>query len=645
MKKIRELFQNTKLNIKFTSMIILFMVIPIGIFAGVLFYVMKQNAVQENMDYMEYTIQRNEDGIQTKIDSINMSTRFFLRDDSLLRMLNASAVGEEISTAEWLDFKNNEVLALERLVNNNPLLYGVRVYAVNDSVQEMMPILYNASRMKKQEWAGKEKYVGWNFDYTDNIFNSYTMNQNRKIISLVTPIIDSDNGKIGVIESAMTMENMFPSLYEGIEGEWNFFYSDAGVSYFGEEGQMESSALLDDILKEYQEEDESARMELRRAEEYFVQKRVFLQNHDIMTGSVTLGDAYEEVTESAVRELSGTLICVKDITKNVHNVYFMRDVFVAVMFAFIILLAFFINRIVQHMLKQFYEILKSIRKVQKGDLDVVIENCGKDEMGELGTQINKMLERIKELMEDNVNREMLAKNSEIRALQNQINAHFIYNVLESIKMMAEMDEEYAISDAVTALGKLLRYSMKWVSGNVLVEQELEYIKNYMALINLRFDYEIYLSLNLPEQVLKQEIPKMSLQPIVENAIYHGIEQMAEDTNIYIKGILDGDDCVIEITDAGKGMSEEEVERLRLKIAGKIDSNGGSGNGIGLKNVQDRIHIAFGEQYGIEIASKLGCYTKIMVRIPIMHRTSAENELEVQVEKKDAEDCARRKIQD
>ncbi|WP_302434457.1 sensor histidine kinase [Roseburia inulinivorans] len=305
----------------------------------------------------------------------------------------------------------------------------------------------------------------------------------------------------------------------------------------------------------------------------------------------------------------------------------MRDVFVAVMLAFIILLAFFINRIVQHLLKQFYEILKSIRKVQKGDLDVVIENCGKDEMGELGTQINKMLERIKELMEDNLNREMLAKNSEIRALQNQINAHFIYNVLESIKMMAEIDEEYAISDAVTALGKLLRYSMKWVSGNVLVEQELEYIKNYMALINLRFDYEIYLSLNLPELVLKQEIPKMSLQPIVENAIYHGIEQMAEDTNIYIKGILDGDDCVIEITDAGKGMSEEEVEKLRLKIAGKIDSNGGSGNGIGLKNVQDRIHIAFGDQYGIEIASKLGCYTKIMVRIPITHRQSEENDPE------------------
>ena len=109
---------------------------------------------------------------------------------------------------------------------------------------------------------------------------------------------------------------------------------------------------------------------------------------------------------------------------------------------------------------------------------------------------------------------------------------------------------------------------------------------------------------------------MSLQPIVENAIYHGIEQMAEDTNIYMKGIVDKEDCIIEITDAGRGMSEAEVDDLYRKINGEMEVSGGSGNGIGLKNVQDRIKMCFGEKYGIEIASKLGCYTKIMVRIPM-----------------------------
>lgn len=602
MKRVKEVFKNAKLNIKFTAIIILFTLIPIGIFAGILFYTMEQNVIDENLNYMEYTMKRSQDAIATKIDSINMSTQFFLSDEGLLDALRQGVKGQEMTTQEWIDFKNGTVAPLERLVNNNPLLYGVRVYADNDNVQEMMPILYKASRMQKQPWAAGGNTAGWKFNYNDNIFTAYTMNQNRKIISLVTPITDSDYGNLGTIEAAMTMENMFPSLYEEIENEWSFFYTDAGEFYLGNADQRQVENLSAQILESLSVEEGIKTIYLKTEGRNLV------------------------VSGMPVKELAGTLFCVKDVTDNIHGVYRMRNIFVAVMLLLTIGLAFVINWIVQRLLRQFYEILKSIRKVQKGDLHVVIENCGKDEMGELGTQINKMLERIRQLMDDNLKREMLVKNSEIRALQNQINAHFIYNVLESIKMMAEIDEEYAISDAVTSLGKLLRYSMKWVSNNVLVEQELEYIKNYMALINLRFDYEIYLSLNIPELILKQEIPKMSLQPIVENAIYHGIEQMAEDTNIYIKGIVEGKDCIIEITDAGRGMSQEEVERLEKKIAGELDSNGGSGNGIGLKNVQDRIHISFGEEYGIGIDSALGCYTKIRVRIPITHPEAGEEEI-------------------
>lgn len=245
-----------------------------------------------------------------------------------------------------------------------------------------------------------------------------------------------------------------------------------------------------------------------------------------------------------------------------------------------------------------------------------VEHTGSDEMGELGANINLMLDTIKRLMEENIDRELLMKNSEIRALQNQINAHFIYNVLESIKMMAEIDEEFAISDAITSLGKLLRYGMKWSTKNVTVEQEIDYIKNYLDLINLRFDYRINLALTIPDNIYNQQIPKMSLQPIIENAIYHGIEELAEDSSIYIKAIIEGKDYTIEITDSGRGMTEVEVKELQKKISGEIDVGGGSGNGIGLKNVQDRIQIAFGPNYGISVASKLNCYTKVMIKLPI-----------------------------
>ena len=182
-------------------------------------------------------------------------------------------------------------------------------------------------------------------------------------------------------------------------------------------------------------------------------------------------------------------------------------------------------------------------------------------------------------------------------------------------MMAEIDGKFEISDAITSLGKLLRYSMKWASGNVKLEDELEYIRNYVALMNLRYDFKVFLSLQLPDILMEQEIPKMSLQPIVENAILHGIEPLSEDTTIYIKGWMEEEVCIVEITDAGCGMTEEQLEKLRTKLAGKVDANGGKGNGIGLKNVQDRIQMAFGPKYGLTIATKEGCYTKVAIRLP------------------------------
>ena len=607
--KILGRFFDQKLNIKFTFVIVTALIIATSIFAGILFYSMEQSVLTENREYMENSMIRNMDAVETKIDPINISTQFFLTDEKMLTMLNRVAVNDEIETAEWVAFKNTTVVALERLVNTNSLLYGVRVYAENDQVQEMMPILYNKSRMEKQEWAGKEDYIGWNYDYTDNTFSSYSLSQSQKLVSLITPIYDSTNGRIGTIEAVMAMEDMFPTLYEEIPDEWSCFVAEDESWYVGESGEEEAGLMLSSLLEEYNG----------------------IENpQEIETLYLTQKGRHLVVSYSEVKELGGILVCVKDITENIQHVYRLRNLYVIGMIVFFVFLAFVINGIVRHLLRQFYDIMRAVRQVQKGDLDVRIAMQSRDEMGELSIQLNKMLDHIQKLMQDNIDRELLAKNSEIRALQNQINAHFIYNVLETIKMMAEIDEEYAISDAITALGKLLRYSMRWASGNVKVAEELEYIKNYVALINLRFDYEIILSLSIPKELMQQEIPKMSLQPIVENAILHGIEEVAEDTTIYIKGYTVEQDCVIEITDGGKGMNAHQVEELKKKIAGKIEASGGSGsgNGIGLKNVQDRIVMAFGRGYGLDIVSKEGCYTKVIVRLPESIRKRTPEELEV-----------------
>ncbi|WP_418261734.1 sensor histidine kinase, partial [Eubacterium sp.] len=175
--------------------------------------------------------------------------------------------------------------------------------------------------------------------------------------------------------------------------------------------------------------------------------------------------------------------------------------------------------------------------------------------------------------------------------------------------------EYVISDAITTLGNMFRYSMKWSSGMVELKQEILNIQNYLSLMNLRQDYEIFLSLNVPAELLHIKIPKMSLQPIVENSVNHGIEEMAEDTTIYIKVFKEENNVIIEVSDMGIGMSQEKLNELIRSINSKEQISDDKEHGRALYNVQQRIKMYFGKEYGLQIFSQEGAYTKVSICIP------------------------------
>ncbi|MBE5831181.1 MAG: sensor histidine kinase [Butyrivibrio sp.] len=601
-RKSLALINGLKLNTRLTGVVLIFVMLPIAVLGGIVFYNMEQSSIKENVNFMQATMERRRDSIANNIDSINMTTQFFLTNDTMNNVLICAAQNGHYSTRQWIDIYRNDVAALERLINNNPVLRGVRYYAVNDNVQEMMPVLFTRERMNRQSWALLSSDGGWIFDYTDKLFPG---SEDVPLIGLITPMADRVHGKIGVIEANMAMKTMFPSMYENIEGESSCFVTDEGRIIYGSNQDKSLAEVATQLAESMKKQSESGDLS-RIATSYKKEKK------SVISGMY-------------IPELHGTLVSATDITDSLNEVYKLRTNYIIGMLIILAGMAFVIDVVVGHVLKKFYEVLSTIRKVRGGDMFVRTKEDGRsDEMGELAHQVNRMLDNIQDLMKENISREVLVKDSQIKALQNQINAHFIYNVLESIKMMAEIKEDYDISDAITSLGKLLRYSMKWTSETVMVSEEIEYIKNYMALINLRFDYEIYLSLNIPDEIMQQRIPKMSLQPIIENAIIHGIEELADDTTIYVKGIAEGDSCSIEITDNGRGMDEEQLQTLRKKISGEIKTEGGSGNGIGLKNVQDRIRMAYGDGYGIEVAAMEGCYTKVYVRIPMKRGQDADS---------------------
>ena len=140
MKRLMERIRGLKLNTKFTAVIMLFTFLPMAILSVILFYTVEQDTIAENKSYMSYKLSQNREQMLTNIDSLNMSTRFFLQDEALLKVLNRAYDGRSLTTEELIDFDDVTIANLERLVNNNPLLYAVRVYSVSDDVQEVMPI-------------------------------------------------------------------------------------------------------------------------------------------------------------------------------------------------------------------------------------------------------------------------------------------------------------------------------------------------------------------------------------------------------------------------------------------------------------------------------------------------------------------------
>lgn len=595
MNRIIHKFKQIKITQKITLTVFFFALAPIIILFYVITHNMRQSAINDQVFMVKTTMEQDYAQLQKTIDLCNMSTQVFLNNTSLINYLERIKSGEDIAVTDKIDFYCGEILSMERLVNSNPYLYQIRVYADSDTVQEMMPILYRKTRMERLEWGKGDIESGmWQFNYIDKIFsnniNSYI--PAKHVMSLVTEIANNIDDNLGIIEVAVRMDDVFPGLFETNTARWTCFIDSENNKYYDESKDNKWNPHMEQIFKLIDIASDS--------EQYQVTK---------------IGDEDVLIAYKPVEELKGRLIQVislKDVmykTRRLRTIY----VFYLILIMGVLILAIYI--IVKAMSKRFFLVFQALHEVQKGKLDVEIPVSGTDEIGELAEQINIMLKKIKQLMENNIKREVLVKNSEIRALQNQINSHFIYNVLESVKMMAEVDEQYDISDAITSLGKLLRYNMKGLSRNVSVKEEIDYIKNYVALMNLRFDYEIYLSLNIPDSLWNQQISKMSLQPIVENAICHGIGDIAEDTNIYIKGIVEEDCFFIEVSDQGKGISEGELEKLCRNIEGEVEPSGGSGSGIGLKNVQDRIKMNFGEDYGILISSKLGCYTKVSVKLP------------------------------
>lgn len=274
----------------------------------------------------------------------------------------------------------------------------------------------------------------------------------------------------------------------------------------------------------------------------------------------------------------------------------------------------------------YFKVLKPISKIQmemeeveKGNFEVSVLNYGNDEIGRLAISFSKMLKSIKDKNLQIINAEKKKREYEIKILQAQINPHFLYNTLDSIKWMAITKEEKTIERMAQALGQLLRKTISDNKEFVKIEEEMENIKCYMEIQQLRyydsFDYIEYID----EDCRKAMIPRLTLQPLIENALFHGIYNCGRRGKILAEIQRDENSVQIVITDNGRGMDvKESLTEDRAKKSDGVSK-------IGIRNVNERIKLYYGESFGLSFESEEGKYTKVCLRIPYQIYTERERE--------------------
>ena len=257
-------------------------------------------------------------------------------------------------------------------------------------------------------------------------------------------------------------------------------------------------------------------------------------------------------------------------------------------------------------------------KFAGGDFTVSYHTNSNDEMQTLAESFNSMVQEIKLLVDDIHREQENARDAEMRLLQEQINPHFLYNTLDAIVWMTEAGEKQKAIQVIQELSSFFRISLSKGQSEITIKNEKEHVKNYLEIQRYRYqdilDYEI----DFDEEILDYHIQKLTLQPIVENALYHGIKNKRGGGCIKVTGKQDKDDIVFTIEDNGIGMNEEGLDRLRKLISGELVTEelvSDEQRGFGMANVEQRLEVHYGREYGITVESTYGEGTTVTVRIP------------------------------
>jgi two-component system, sensor histidine kinase YesM len=504
-------------------------------------------------------------------------------------------IPENCDETEIIETTNREATTIERLLTVMPAIYAVRIFADNPLVPERWPVIVSSKRtdlslLKEWELNYSAGYMG-----NQNVLKGLSVCQTRRIIKR--------KREIGWLQISMKMSDFFSFLYktpEPCQNDYLFLVQKKG-------NKINLIPVTNSQIEKI---------------------NIPLGNKEVER----LAAAYAETNGNGIRKISGNgktriaswrtnpvlnIAMVHTSSTEIITGSIVTIAVIAVLglLASVLVLYLLISKTTSHLMSGVYSVMNGMKQVRGGDFDVQIPVTSTDEVGETQNTFNSMTRQLSAQIEQIKQEQRLIADTEMKAMQNQINAHFLYNVLETIRMQAVLADKDDIAESIMIVGKMMRYCLRWRIHNVTLAQEIEYIDSYIYILNIRNDYVISLETDIPEQYETLTIPKMLLQPFVENAFNYAVEPLAKDSviRIYTEPDADGKKIWLCVQDYGCGMSEEKLAEIRKYLADDTYERITKGN-IGIKNIQQRLTMFFGKDYRLEIESEIGKGT--LVRVPV-----------------------------
>ncbi|GAA0135021.1 sensor histidine kinase [Paenibacillus sp. YSY-4.3] len=608
---------------------IVIILIPSIIISNYFFNEISKTYTRDAVKQSQFMLELEKFHIQKQIEVMESAAQITILDQDLIDYLNLS---EELGTIELMELSRGTFADFSRIQFNNPSILHWRLFGNNSLIQEIWPIVFQETRIENEAWFAEASALGgaemWVFQNGDrDIMKRYTSEPNvdQPKISLLREI--NEGGRhVGIISIEMLLKEFSPKTFAGI-GDVDYqmmIMDDSGTLFMDQRRSISSDneAFVKEVHRQFGE----------------------LQQSGEETSRFNIDDRSYLITASPVERVGAHLINVISMEEPINHISQLKKQIIAANIVLILVLSiitYFLNSMI---LKGLRRLTDAMKKVRRGELNTTaprLEESG--EVGELAHHFNKLLQTINELIAQGVRKQAITKEAELRTLYSQIDSHFLYNTLENIKMLAEIENQRTISDVLTSLGGMMRYNFKWTGEYVKLKDEIRHIENYIEIMNIRFDEPVALSLDIPPYFMELEVLKMSLQPLVENCVkYSWPDGGSQKREIKIT-VKDWEDSgvVIKVADNGIGIDEILVSRINASIVDAglqerervgFERGEEKTEGIGLRNVHERILLYYGKPYGLEVFSVQGQYTEVVMRIPKVLLTGRGMDIEKAVDR-------------